>query len=91
MSNKQVTGTVYLDNIKRCYMDIKLNVECPKCKKNMLIDLDSNYLMHPNIGESIEIGMYCDNCIIDWKMPLKLVSSIATIEYDTDKIEKDVW
>ena len=89
---RQVSGSVFLADVKRCYVDVELtNIECPTCRNKMSIDFNDQYLMYPEIGKLTDMGLYCQQCNTDWKMPLKVSSSVVTIEYDADKIEEDVY
>jgi hypothetical protein len=88
---RQVCGTVDIEVMKNCFVDLQIEFRCPTCRYDMVIDLnDSGTLRHPVIGENIDVSMYCQRCNTDWKIPLKIISTVAVIEYDSNKIEEDI-
>ena len=60
----KVSENVELD-IKRFYLPIKIERECPRCGAEGISDLSRDYLSYPTVNGRECIPFYCDSCN-DW-------------------------
>ena len=73
-------------SIKRCYVDMDIEVECPEHKIKLKYDT-ADYLTHPEILGKEEIVFYCENCDDHWVLPITIESCKMAIAYDLDNLE----
>ena len=66
--------------IKRFYLPLVIKTECPKCKANNNIDLDSDYLSYPTTNKREEIDVYCFTCEHEYTKSLTLKISVEIEE-----------
>lgn len=56
-------GKKYFETgVKRFYMPFILKEKCKTCGKELIIDLNNDYLYYPSYNQAIEINFYCDDC-----------------------------
>ena len=56
-------GPIQLD--KRQHIPFEIRAKCPTCGGTATLDLSSDYLSYPEIGEPTEVALYCydeDGC-----------------------------
>ncbi len=97
---KEYKGIINLSEVKRLYIDLKIEKECPRCGHAMERDFNENYIFYPQEiidGESDgTIGFYCEKCEEESRMggnikyeyiyPLVLEASIKLkIDMDNPK------
>ena len=56
------TQQEYELDVKRFYLPIKLEVNCPKCGQKIVRDFDHDYFHYPLINKKDDIHMYCYEC-----------------------------
>ena len=63
-------------NCKRLYLDVDVEVTCPECDTNHIINLrtDQILLSYPVIGEKTTVPFYCPNCDDYFDIPFKLTA-----------------
>lgn len=83
MKEHVVTQTSGKIDVKRFYIDAKININCPHCGAECVDDLSSNYLSYPEIGKVEDQYLYCESCDRDFEYKLKIKSVQTTIEYST--------
>lgn len=51
--------------IKRFYLPFQTKVVCPKCASELELDMESNYISYPTLGQPNQFPVYCEKCD-DW-------------------------
>lgn len=74
-------------DVKRLYLPVEFQVECPKCRTKLPDDFDQQCLSYPAINELERRGMYCDDCDLEFSYSVKLQVSLE--QYNDVKIEHD--
>jgi len=92
MAKQQVTGTVPITRIKRCYLDgAVVKAECRKCGAMMSNDLGCNYLSYPDPGNPDEsIYLSCDECDAGYELPIAVSNAVITVAFDLDKMVEEL-
>ena len=80
-----VKGQVDVSGIKRCYVAAWIRLPCPSCGEEISMELESNYLSHPEVGED-EVCMCCAECGSGYVLPIRILSVEMVIEYDSGEI-----
>lgn len=62
-------------DIKRCYLPVIVETDCPKCKKKLVSDLRNEYLSYPVVNGETKMYFYCDEC--DEDVSEKVVLRVA--------------
>lgn len=77
-------------DIKRCYMQGELKINCPGCKAELIHDFEKKYLPYPEVGEEIHTAFYCDDCERWFNLKYARITKIEIhIAYDPTIIEED--
>lgn len=91
-----LTGPLTVSEIKRGYTKLPLKYVCPKCKSEIQNDLadGDNYISYPgHDDEEHETYFYCETCEkngekqFEYELPIKVVKTEITIEFDRNKIK----
>jgi len=82
----KLTGKIDISEIKRCYIEATLKINCPDCGHVMEDDLNEQYLMYPG-GEKHERYLSCFNCgddenEVSFTLPIKFMRATIELEYD---------
>jgi hypothetical protein len=84
------SGAIDISEIKRCYADIVIEINCPYCDTKMQRDLNDQYISYPKIGKEDSLYFCCDGCDKEYELPINIVDAKLTIEFDRDpEIIKD--
>lgn len=75
----KVEGTYDLD-IKRCYLPITVETQCPHCDGKNVKDFGDDYLSYPVTNVVMDSYVYCDHCDNEYGFKVKL---FLTLEVDT--------
>ncbi len=67
---------------KRCYLDAKIESDCPHCGTSRCMDLNSEYLSYPDIGKTTKLDMWCSKCDYEWEIAYVLNVSLEIIKPD---------
>ncbi len=65
-------GDPFHVDVKRLYVPAVLEGKCPKCDADYTSDFMDHYLSYPTANEPFERGCYCQECMHEWKVTLKL-------------------
>lgn len=67
-------------SVKRFYLDLKINLECPHCGSEVEYDYSQQYLSYPSIGSwDVNYG-YCDHCENEFDFKNKLTLALEVEE-----------
>jgi len=67
-------------NVKRFYLPVKVDVECPHCGEKHVRDFSVNYLSYPKINKRNHVYVYCESCDGEFEFDATLKVSL---EVDT--------
>ncbi len=67
-------------SIKRCYLPITLETQCPHCNMNNVKDFGDDYLSYPVTNTKMDSYVYCDHCENEYSFKIELS---ITLEVDT--------
>jgi len=89
-----IVGGEIKSEIKRCYVDQKVVIACPRCKKTLVSDLKEYYLSYPFVGKTVSLYFYCKDCENNndeagWNVDAVVKSMRISLEYDPEKIYAD--
>ena len=84
---EKLEGTVKLEDIKRCYVDLQIEAVCKNCGEKMVLDLTEQYLSYPIANKKTRFDFYCDNCDNEFSMNGKIGEAKLTIEIDRDSLK----
>lgn len=62
--------------VKRFYLPVKIERDCPDCGTKCVLDLDSNYLSYPTVNKKEQGHCYCDVCDTEFEFDLTLKISL---------------
>lgn len=82
---KRVKGTVNVSTVKHCYINLDINVVCPKCKSKISYD-STQSLSYPKDGNVELLQFYCDNCDGCMHIPAKVRGCFIDLECHFDKL-----
>lgn len=83
-----VKGKIRVDGIKRCYVEwAVIKIKCPECNTDNMLNLGSDYLSHPVVGQADWLYFYCDECDSDFEIPMVIKSCEMIIEYYPERVE----
>jgi len=57
--------------VKRFYLPVKIEANCPECGEHVVYDLNDNYLSYPDANVPFGHTMYCE-CEHEWEVPVIL-------------------
>lgn len=81
MENEVVVwGKVNLGDVKRCYVDIKIDSICPNCQEPITADLSRDYISHPEVGDKDSVYFYCAKCGSDSSMNMIIGETILELK-----------
>lgn len=66
--------------VKRFYVDAKIEQKCKTCENILEYDFSKNYLSYPTIGENISLSFYCKSC--DEETVLETVLKSVKLEFE---------
>ena len=65
--------------VKRFYLPLEIEVECPECGHKQIKDFENEYLSYPNLGDQ-DLHLCCRNededCWHEWTVPMKLTIEV---------------
>ena len=67
-----------VNDVKRLYVDLKIHSKCPECGEPAVLDLNEQYVSYGDVIVAFE----CDECMHDWDLGARVISSDITIEVD---------
>jgi hypothetical protein len=82
MENIKVEGKHEVQ-VKRFYLPIKVDVQCPECKIVNTKDFEMDYLSYPTVNDEESVYMCCDECDVEFEFSVTLRLSL-----DVDKTTK---
>ena len=59
-------------NVKRFYLPIKVDIECPHCKEKNEKDFESDYLSYPFTNKKEAVYICCDHCDEEYEFDVSL-------------------
>lgn len=68
---KQVEGKFDI-NVKRFYLPVVLEVQCPKCGSNATRDFGDEYLSYPFLNTEMNEYIICDECEHEFSLLIEL-------------------
>jgi len=75
MENLEIKDKVQL-SVKRFYLPVKIERNCPSCNNKCKVDLDSNYLSYPTVNQKEQIYFCCNECDQEFEIDTILKISI---------------
>ena len=86
---KKIKGKIEIADLKRCYVEVKFEMNCPKCNNKLIFDFGDNYLMYPEIGKMDEQSSFCRKCDKGYLMPIKVTKAEVEIACYPKKIKAE--
>jgi len=80
---------IEIENIKRCYIDLRIMIPCPKCNTQLIADFNKDYLSYPVLGKLTSGWVYCKACKINITYPLMVKAAQLHILVDPWKAKID--
>jgi len=72
--------------VKRFYLPVEAGVKCPHCGKMNVKDFEDDYLSYPEVGENIQVSMYCEHCEEQYTFNVKLTMQLEVDDINTAKL-----
>lgn len=69
---------------KRLYLPVEIKCKCPNCDKELIFDLDDDYLSYPELNEIEYLTTYCSECDDHYQIEVVLRMQI---EYNPESIQ----
>jgi len=88
MSTTTIRGSIISD-IKRCYVDARIEVPCPTCKQVLANSMTTKYISYPEVDRMHTLWFYCSCCKQGYTIEAKVKNIEITLEYDTTTLSKD--
>lgn len=63
-------------NVKRFYLPVKVEVECPECKKKNENDFECDYLSYPVTNKKEPVYICCGHCDQEYEFDVTLGLSL---------------
>lgn len=63
---------IFESDVKRFYLPITIEKECPYCKAKCIMDLNELYLDYPVFNSSDVLQFCCDECDREFEVDMKL-------------------
>lgn len=79
-------GDIDVSSIKRLYVDLQIEKNCPKCGEQCEHDLNEQYLSYVGEVEKESICFYCDNCDNEFTLQAKIQQTQLTLDVDMETI-----
>jgi len=83
MEKLEITKEFDLE-VKRFYLPIQIERNCPKCGTKCEHDLSQDYLSYPTVNKKESIYFYCNECEHEFEIDVKLKISL-----EADKETRD--
>lgn len=71
--------------VKRFYLPVKFDIQCPHCGAINPIDLESQYLSYPTVNKKESEYRECDHCDKEFEFDIKVEVGVE-IDMDARKI-----
>jgi len=62
--------------VKRFYLPIQVEINCPSCQAKLTKDFDDDYLSYPTTNKKEAVYIYCDDCDGEFEFDVTLRLSL---------------